>query len=185
MKAAEKTLVIALTALVYTALYLLNGKLDAFFSVSEHVSWIYMPSGIMLLFVLLFVELGAIGIVLASLWISSQYLSGSDWFVLIGGSLISGLAPLFARKICVDKLLLDMNLNNLTPVTLLKVAVIFSVTSAVLHQLLFTWRGMTTDFVGQTATMAIGNLTGTLIVLYGAKLILHYLVPKPEKAEEL
>ena len=184
MKATEKALLIALTALTYTAFYMLNGKLDTFFSTSEHVSWIYMPSGIMLLFVLVFVELGAAGIVLASLWISSQYLSSADWFVLIGGALISGLAPLIARKICFDKLLLNLNLDNLDAVTLLKVAVIFSVTSAVLHQLLFTWRGMTSDFVGQTATMTIGNFNGTLIVLYGAKLILHYLVPLQAKAKD-
>lgn len=184
MKATEKALVIALTALTYTALYLLNAKLDAFFSVSEHVSWIYMPSGLMLFFVLLFMELGAVGIVLASLWISSHYLTSNDWFVLIGGSLISGFAPLLARKICIDKLQLDMNLSNLTAGTLLKVAAIFSVMSAVLHQLLFTWRALTTDFVGQTAVMAVGNFTGTLIVLYIAKLALHYFMPQQTSTKE-
>ena len=184
MKAAENAFVIALTAIAYTALYLLNRKLDSLFSLTEHVSWVFMPSGLMLLFVLLFVELGAIGIILASLWISSQYQTNPDWFVLIGGSLISGLGPLIARKICVDKLLLDMNLNSLTAATLLKVSIIFSVISAVLHQLLFTWRGLTNEFIEHAAAMAVGNFTGTLIVLYGAKLVLHYCSPRPNTSKK-
>ena len=184
MKATEKALVIALTAVAYTVLYLLNSKFDALFSLTDHVSWVFLPSGLMLLLVLLFVELGAIGIVLASLWISSQYQTNPDWFVLVGGSLISGLGPLIARKICVDRLLLDVNLSSLTTTTLLTVAIIFSVISAVLHQLLFTWRGHTEDFIEHVATMAVGNFIGTIIVLYGAKLVLHYLMPQPKTTKE-
>lgn len=184
MKATEQALVVGLTALAYTALFMLNSQLDAFFAVTEHVSWVFMPSGLALLFVLLFVEWGAIGIVLATLWISWRCQTNPDWFVIIGGALVSGIAPLFARRICVDKLLLDMNLNNLTAVTLLKVAAIFSGMSALMHQLLFTWRGLTDDFFGHTAAMAVGNFAGTLIVLYGAKVALHCFAPQQAKAED-
>ncbi len=181
MEIKEKTLVIVFTGVAYTALYLLNGKLDAYFSVSDGVTWVFMPSGLALLFVLLFEGLAAIGIILASAWISSQYQTSMDWSILVGSALIAGCAPWAVRQVFVDRLLLDGNLTNLTAATLLKIAVAYAVLSAVLHQLLFTWRGPMTDFVEQTGVMAIGNFSGTLIVLYCTKLALHMLVPQKTK----
>jgi uncharacterized protein YacL len=64
---------------------------------------------------------------------------------------------------------------------LIKVAVFFAVLSSTLHQLFFIWLGHTENFIKSLSVMAFGDLMGTLIVLYVAKLILKTL-PMLEKA---
>jgi hypothetical protein len=170
--------VILMTAVAYVALYKLNDALFSGFCNYNGVSFIYLPSGLRMLLVLLFLEQGAIGIALASMFISYYItpLPGPAGFLAPG--LISGFAPWLARIICVDKLKLHVELQQLTATTLLKMAVVFALTSAVLHQLWFTWQGQTDSFIRNTAAMAIGDLIGTLAMLYAAKAILS-LFPVP------
>ena len=182
MQIQKSALVVALTAVSYLLLFQLNTWLFSSLNFANGVNWIFLPSGLRLIFILVFLELGAMGVVLASIAISLNQTFGADWVSAFGAGLISGFSPWLARLVCIDRLKLDINLNQLNTQTLLKVAVVFSVLSAVMHQLWFSWRGLSEAFVTQTAVMAVGDLVGTVIVLYAAKLLLG-LMPRPGKFE--
>ena len=46
------------------------------------------------------------------------------------------------------------------------------------RELWFSWRGRTEDFISSTAVMAVGDLVGTLLVMYSVKMLAQ-LVPAP------
>ena len=163
------------TAIAYYLMFLLNNAAFSGLGYSEGVSWVYLPSGLRLAFVLIFLEWGAIGIALASICISYQYQFNGDLLTILGAGAISGFAPWLARLVCMDKLKLDMNLNHLSVATLLKVSALFAVLSPVLQQLWYVWRGQTTNFIASTSVMAVGDFVGTILMLYMAKLLLSLL----------
>lgn len=177
MKALKFAVIVGAVALGYFLLFLLNESLFSAMGYSEVVSWVYLPSGLRLVFVLLFVEWGALGIALASVLTGYLYQFHGDWLTVLVAGMLSGLAPWLARAMCVDAFKLDVNLENLTVRTLLKMAVVFSVISPVLHQVWYVWRGVTADFLSAVAVMAVGDFVGTMLVLYLAKHILLLLPP--------
>ena len=171
----NKPAIVILTAAAYAALFELNTLLFSTFSFSTGVDWIYLPSGLRLAFVLVFGVWGALGIVLASITIDFVHYFDGDVITAVITGLISGVAPLLARSICVDQLGLKEDLTNLTTRKLFHAAVIFSVLSATLHQLWFTFRGHTENFISSTAVMALGDLTGSVLILYAAKYLVSQL----------
>jgi len=178
----RQLIIVGATALAYYGLFQLNLLLFSFAGYSTGVSWVYLPSGLRLVFILLFVELGALGIVLASAVISFNQYFSTDYITALGASLISGFAPWLARLICIDQLKLHSQLDQLTPGILVKTAIVFSVLSATMHQLLYSWSGHTENFLKSTSVMALGDLVGAIVMLYLAKLCLHWL-PVPDKKD--
>lgn len=177
MASSKNFLIITACALTYFLAFQLNTYLFSAFEYTQEVNWVFLPGGLRLILILVFIEWGAIGIVIAS--IAASYLGQHDGnlVTIIGAGVISGFAPWLARLICIDRLNLDVNLKNLTPETLLKISAVFALLSPVLHQLWFTWRNQTVDFVRSTTIMAVGDLLGTMIVLYASKLVLNLLAP--------
>ncbi|MEY4099130.1 MAG: hypothetical protein RL300_301 [Pseudomonadota bacterium] len=172
MISKKNVLVVGVTGLAYFLLFELNNALFTSFSFSTGVNWIFLPSGLRLAFILVFGLWGAVGIALASFIINLLFYFDGSFVTSVGTGLISGFGPLLARAICVDLIKLDVDLKNLGAGTLLKVAVIFAVLSPMLHQAWFTLRGQTENFIHSTAVMVVGDLTGTLVVLYVAKFLL-------------
>ncbi len=111
----------------------------------------------------------------ASVAISYLYQFDGNLLTAVGAGFLSGFAPWLALLICIDKFKLDVNFSNLTATTLLRISVLFSVLSPVLHQLWYTSRGVTANFVSSTAVMVVGDLLGTVAVLYAAKAALALL----------
>ncbi len=163
------------TAVAYFSLFQLNSYFFSSSGFSEGVNWIFLPSGLRLVFILLFVESGAVGIMAASVFISYFYQFEGNLLTIAGAGFLSGFAPWLARLICIDRFNLDVDLKNLTPATLFKIAVLFSVLSSVLHQLWYILRGVTENFVNSATVMALGDLLGTVVVLYAAKGVLALL----------
>ena len=176
----KHALLIGSCALAYVGLFLLNLQLFTALAHDPHVHWVFMPSGLRLLLVLLFVESGALAVALASVGIALSFQHQGDWVKTLGAGMISGIAPLMARHLCIQHFKLSASLTNLSGTGLLKIAAIFSILSATLHQLLFAWRDGTEGFLQSTAIMAVGDFLGTLIVLYSAKALLA-LVPSPRR----
>ena len=183
MKTRNKPAIVVVTAFAYMALFELNTLLFSAFSFSTGVDWIYLPSGLRLAFVLVVGVWGALGIVLASIAIDLIHYFNGDVMMAIVAGLISGSSPLLAREICVARLGLQQDLTNLTTDKLLKAAVIFAVLSATLHQLWFTFRGHTENFISSTVVMAFGDLTGTILILYAAKYLFSRLTSAPQDAK--
>ena len=164
--------VIFLLTIVYFLLFRLNDYFFSSLDFSGGVSWLYLPSGLRLVFVLVFINIGAISVGLATLVIAYLYYFNKDLVTISGLGFISGFAPWCARKICIQKFNMDPNLQDLSASALLKIALVFAVVSPVMHQLWLTLRGETESFVQSTVVMAIGDLLGTLLVLYSIKFLM-------------
>ncbi len=167
--------IVGALAIAYGLLFQFNIFMFSTLSYSISVEWIYLPSGLALIFVLLFGGVGAVAIACAAIPINYFQYFNNDLLSALSSGLISGFSPWLAKLICTNRLLIRINLNQLTPQTLIKVAVIFAALSSTLHQLFFTWQGHTENFAKSLLVMAFGDLLGALIVLYAAKLILKTL----------
>ena len=161
----RKIFYITVYALIY---YLIFYTYKFFFDNLEFsygVSWVFIPSGIELLLVLVTGIDGALGIVLASFFIGIENYLLHHLFSTFITALISGFSPLLARKISVDLLGLQKNLRNITLRLIIKISFIFGVTSASLHQLWFFYNNKNDDFLISFLMMFVGNIFGTLCVL--------------------
>jgi len=161
------------SAVAYFFAFKLNFVLFDSLEFSHGVNWIFLPSGLRMLLVLVLLSSGSVGIALATLLLN--YMNGSaDQHVFnIVTALISGFAPLIARQICVDYLKVGESLNNLTSKSLLQISVVFALISSVLHQVWFFWNGETTDFIASSLVMGLGDWLGTVLVLATASVFIR------------
>lgn len=171
----ERLLIVAGTSAAYGLLFFLNDWIFGNLAFAEAVNWIYLPSGLRLTCVMLFGALGALGIGLSSVLIATLVHFQDDLLAACVAGSLSGLAPYLARHISFIGLGVDKELQQLTSSKLLAMSLIFALISAVMHQLFYTWRGYTVNFLETTVVMALGDLTGTIIMLYSAKLVLSRL----------
>ncbi len=177
MNVRRNAAVVMSTALAYIVLFKLNHFLFSSLSFSQGVEWVFLPSGLRLAFILVFVEWGAVGIAFASMLISYFFQPDGEIVTSMCTGMISGFAPLLARQVCIDILKLDAGLRNLSTITLLKTSMVFAVFSALLHQLWFVWIGRTSQFVSSAVAMAIGDFLGTVLVLYAARFVVIAIIP--------
>lgn len=132
---------------------------------SHGVNWVYIPSGLRLLFVLLLARLGGTGIALSTIYIN--YTLGdieAHLFNIVTG-MISGASPCIAAYLARRWFNLDSQLTNLTGRDFFRLSVLFATVNAVLHQLWYFWVDKTPDFLASTLAMAMGDWLGTVLVL--------------------
>jgi hypothetical protein len=156
---------------------------EVFFQKTEFVAgigWVYLPAGTRLLCTLLFGGAGAIGL-LISAWVACY------WYYFPGdvvrgtmGSIAGAIGPYLVYLIAQRWLGLRSSLTNLTPQRLLLCAVGCSAASPLLHHL---WFAVHKDehLASGLMVMFIGDLAGTLLVVYTAKWALSFL-PAPGRA---
>ena len=165
MATYKRLLLIASCAFFYYWCFYLNKFIFDEYEFSFGVNWIFIPSGLQLVMVLIAIEDAAIGIGLASLLIGLDNYQLESLTRTLVTAVISGGSPLLARKICLDFLGIDNELFKLTPKSILVMSIVFSVLSATLHQIWFSYNGVTQQFAQSLFVMAIGDLFGTALVL--------------------
>lgn len=158
----------------YAVFFSLNHWLFEHLEFARGVNWVFLPSGLRLTLVLVFLEWGALGIALASMAISYAGYGMSPLDSIVTGG-ISGLAPWLARRLCIHGLGMDPDIRYLHPRQLMQLGLIFSITSPVLHQLWYSWRGFSNHFVEDTVVMFMGDLLGALIILLILRLFVLWL----------
>ena len=158
-------------ALAYALFFFFNHLLFDRLEFTHGVNWVFLPSGLRLALVLVFLGTGSMGIALASCVINCFYYDASLLGSVVVG-IISGYAPWLARRFSIDWVGMDPDIRQLTPMQLLQIAILFATCSAVLHQLWFAWNSPAVDFIENTAVMVVGDLLGTLIVLFTLRLLL-------------
>lgn len=166
------------TALVYFLLDAANRALLSPTASTYGEAWIYLPAGLQLAFVLIFLGTGALGIVLASCAIAMINFPGVDAVTLLGAGLISGISPWLARLICLSHFKLDKQLHQLNLTALVKMALTFAALHAVMQQMWFALRIPSTQFLEATLTVFFADLLGTIVLLYVAKYSIG-LLPAP------
>lgn len=149
---------------------------SASFEFVRGVNWIYLPAGMRLLCTLLFGGAGAIGILIAS-WITCVfYFFPDDPLRSFAGGIASAAAPYLVYKLAQYFYGLQVSLANLDARRLLLLSLAYAIANPSLHHAWLLLRG---DPVGQGFfVMVIGDLLGTLVVIYTMKLVLS-LIPLP------
>ena len=172
-----KFALVAGTAALFLATILLNELLFTHLEFAPGINMIYLPAGVRLLSVLLFAEAGAIGLLLASWGICFFYLFPDDPMRSFIGGILSALAPFLAYHVLLASGI-GASLRGMSGQRLFCFALLFSVMSPAMHHGWFALTGGQ-DLWHSFVVMVIGDLAGTLIVLYGARLALHVFWPKP------
>jgi hypothetical protein len=165
-----QALIVLVCGVAYFGAFQLNQYWFDWFEFSHGTNWIFIPSGMRLLLVLVLVRMGVIGITLSS--IAINYSAGNPdthLFNVVTG-LISGLSPYLARHLAITWFKLDTQLANLNARIFLKVSILFATVNALAHQLWFFWMGHTQDFIASTLVMVVGDWFGTVLVLATAGL---------------
>jgi hypothetical protein len=166
------------TMVLFTAMLALNVVLFKALEFAPGISWVYLPAGMRLLCTLLFAEAGAVGLLIVSWLVSFEYFFPNDFERAFMGGLIASGAPYLVYLVARHFYGLDTSLRNLTSGRLLVLALAYSLSSPLLHHLWFATRGQD-DLLRGFFAMFVGDLTGTLIVLYSLKAVLALLARRP------
>ncbi len=159
---------ISIAAILYAASFLINSYVMGSFSFSLGVSWVFLPAGFRLLLTLLLDKNGALGIAIASIAISLGFYF-EDPILGIGAGVISGLAPHIAKQLVFRDADSNQDLSQLDAKQLLNCVFVFSVVSPIMHQAWYSLHNKDGMFFEDLGVMIIGDLIGTLIVIYLAK----------------
>lgn len=164
------------TIVLFLAMVALNEWLFARLEFLPGINWVYLPAGMRLLSTLLFAEAGAVGLLLVSWGVSFLYFFPLDFERAFIGGIVAALAPWAVYRAARHWWGLEASLENLTPRRLLLLCLACSVASPLLHHLYFLLHGGH-DLWRSFFVMSVGDLTGTLIVIYAMKAALA-LVPR-------
>lgn len=173
---------VALTFALFLAMLWANDWLFRRFEFAPGINWVYLPAGMRLLCTLLFAEAGALGLLLVSWFVSFVYFFPNDPARAFVGGILASLAPWLVYRGARRVYGFEGSLRNLTPVRLLVLALVYSVASPLLHHLWFALRGQG-DLLQGFLAMFVGDLAGTLIVLYGIKGLLALLPSSPRQLD--
>lgn len=136
------------------------------------VNWIYLPAGIRLLCTLLFAEAGAVGLFIASWLACFLYFFPDDLIRSVAGAVIAALAPYLSYLFVERRYGLATSLKGLSGLRLLTAAVLYAFAGSSLHHFWF-WLSRDGHASPESwCVMFIGDLSGTLIVLYFCRLLI-------------
>ena len=166
------TMILA-TMVMFGAALLINELLFKHLEFAEGINWIYLPAGVRLLATLLFAEAGAIGL-LAISWLYCFFILFPHEPVraFVGGILASAapyLVYLGARR----WLDLQGSLANLAAWQVLVCSIAYSIASPLLHHIWFALYEGRADLLGSFAVMALGDLAGTVLLLFFTKWVMR------------
>ena len=156
------------TIVLFGAMLAINEWLFRRLEFAPGINFVYLPAGMRLLCTLLFAEAGAIGLLAVS-WFVSFYLFFPGQFERpFWGGILATVAPYLVYRAARGLYGLDASLANLTPQRLLVLVLAYSIASPLLHHVYFALNGQD-QLVSGFVAMFVGDLTGTLIVIYTIK----------------
>ena len=172
-----QTLMVMATMVLFVATLAINEWLFTRFEFASGINWIYLPAGIRLLSTLLFAEAGAIGLLLVSWLVCFFYFFPDDPVRSFAGGILAALGPYLVYRGAQHRYGLHASLATLTPKRLLLLIVAYSIASPLLMHLWFALQGKEGLLQG-FLVMFIGDLSGTLLVIYTVKAALSF-IPTP------
>jgi hypothetical protein len=164
---AQCAMVLATIAL-FLGMLGVNDWLFRRFEFVPGINWVYLPAGTRLLCTLLFAEAGAIGLLLVSWFVSFLWFFPGQFERPFIGGIIASIAPYGVYRWARQRYGLQASLANLTPGRLMVLIVAYSVASPLLHHVYFALDGQQ-DLLRGFLVMVIGDLNGTLLVIYAMK----------------
>lgn len=168
------------TMVLFAGFLMLNEWLFIRFEYAPGINWVYLPAGMRLVCTLLFGGAGAVGLLIVSWLVNFLHLFPGDPVRSFVGGLIGAGAPYLVYLLARSRFGLQASLVNLTPRRLLVCILGYSVASPLLHHVWFLFHGDPGDLLGGLLAMFVGDLLGTLIVVYAMKALLS-LFPRPDQ----
>lgn len=159
----ESLIPIAAVTIIWIALWKMNYYLSPRLVSNDFIYWIFLPSGLRLIAVLLLGFDAVIGLFIGRI-ITSEDLPDIPSAICI--SLISSIAPYVAYLIAKYKFDLKKSLTNMTGKQLLLMTLIFAFINSILHNAYFYITKLEYDFWKDIFAMFIGDFTGSLLVIF-------------------
>jgi hypothetical protein len=165
-------------ALLWVLLFRLNRLAFSSIDVTAFISWIFLPAAIRMLAIMVCDWVGALGLFLGALVTNQVDPTGGvvDGLAL---AFLSATGPLLAFWCCTRLLGLPTNLQGLTAKQLLVFAVMGALLNAVPHNIYFYMSDRMTSPIEGLVPMFLGDVLGTIVVLYVASLALRLLFKRP------
>jgi hypothetical protein len=167
------------SGLLFVLFHRLNAWLFSAVEVTHQVNWVFLPSGLRLLLILLLDKWGALGIVLGGFWLSIDA-EDFEWDHLIS-PILSGGAPYVvylwmknwqasleateAERLEAPRCLAGDDLSGLTPACLVKLSMGFALVSATAHQVWFALDQSDWASLMGWVPMFVGDVLGNFIML--------------------
>jgi hypothetical protein len=170
------------TMLAFVAMLAANEWLFTRLEFVPGINWVYLPAGMRLLCVLLFANAGALGLLLVSWLVCFFHFFPDDYLRSFMGGVLAAAAPWIANRLAQQAFGLRASLTNLSPGRLLACILLYSLASPLLHHIWFAVHGDSKDLLHGFVVMFVGDLTGTLIVVYAMKGLLSLLPAAPRQA---
>jgi len=166
---------IIISAALYMAFFYFNQAITAPLEQARGVNWIFLPAGIRIFITLILDYSGAIGLVIASLFINYIGFFKADLISTIGIAVICGLAPLLGRHFVIHNLKVRADLSNISMKQLLIIIIAYSFLSSGLHQLWFVARDLDSGSWNHFIAMFCGDVAGSIlfvaVIKYGIDLV--------------
>lgn len=163
------------TVLVFLATNGINEWLFSRLEFTSGISWVFLPAGIRLLATLVCGNAGALGLLIAGILLNFFHFHFSDPLRSIVGAFCGSAGPWLVYLFAARAYGLNASLANLTPKRLLLLILLCSSASPAFHNLWFAFHGGSANILHSYLVMFIGDLTGTLIVIYTIKGLLALL----------
>lgn len=163
--------------LLWTGLFYLNEWLFAAVSLSSVINWIFLPAAIRMLAVMALGWIGVAGLFIGAL-LTTDIVMHSGWDDAIVIASLSALGPFVAVRACTQWLGVSEDLSGLRPGQLVIFSVAGAVCNVVPHNIYFFFTGHTPDIFSGMVPMLVGDLLGTLVILYVASLALKLLTAR-------
>lgn len=163
------------TAVFFIFTLVINQWLFSYSEFARGIHLIYLPAGVRLLSTLLFGGAGAFGLLIASWLVSFFYFFPDDFMRALAGGIIATVAPYGVYLVAQRVYGLRSSLANLTSGRLLICIIACSLASPLLHHIWFAIYEPPRPLFKSFLMMAVGDLNGTLLVVYAARTLLALL----------
>ena len=159
------------STMLYFGCFHLNMMLFDTLELHSGANWIFLPAGVRLLCTLLLGAEGAIGLLIASVIISIQTYGEMGLVTNLVSACISAGAPYLVYRLALINGM-PATLEKLNAAKLALLCLVYAFVSALLHSIWYVLRSVHTDLLTGFTAMFIGDLIGTLIILYAMKMVL-------------
>lgn len=166
---------VAATVTLFLAMNTVNEALFQRFEFANGINWVFLPAGLRLLATLVFGGAGAIGLLIAGLLLNFYHFQFDGTGRMIAGAIAGAAGPYLVYRFGVWRYRFSASLIHLTSRRLLLLVLMCSAASPLLHHLWMLYDGHTHGWVQSYLAMFVGDLNGTLLVIYAIKLALAFL----------
>lgn len=168
-----KLLLAGVVALLWVLLFSLNQWAFSVTEVSSYISWIFLPAALRMLAVMVCDWVGAVGLFVGAMLTNQTDLTGGlgDGLML---AFLSAIGPMLAFWFCTKLLSLSKDLSGLTATQLFVFALTGALFNAVPHNIYLYLSGRMSSPIEGLVPMLVGDLVGTLIMLYVVSVALRF-----------